>query len=79
MLMEARVVSLTGVALSRPGFRQVALPYERHAGEKQVFACPTIGVLGEYVGRIYKEVKQRPGSVVKAVTNPGENQGETNR
>ena len=38
-----------------------------------------IGVLGEYVGRIYKEVKQRPGSVVKAVLNPGQNQEQTDR
>jgi polyisoprenyl-phosphate glycosyltransferase len=31
------------------------------------------GVLGEYLGRVYSEVKRRPGFIVKSVTTGGEN------
>jgi glycosyltransferase involved in cell wall biosynthesis len=34
-----------------------------------------IGVLGEYVGRVYAEVKRRPGFVVKSVTTGGAHEG----
>ena len=31
------------------------------------------GVLGEYLGRVYSEVKRRPGFIVKSITTSGEN------
>jgi hypothetical protein len=30
------------------------------------------GVLGEYLGRVYSEVKPRPGFIVKSITMGGE-------
>jgi polyisoprenyl-phosphate glycosyltransferase len=55
------------VGLSPPGFATLTVAIFFLSGIQLV----TIGVIGEYVGRIFEEVKQRPLYVVRRVTGRG--------
>lgn len=66
-VFAVRVLDLTvlGVpAAEVPGFTFVALAVMLFGGIQLV----SIGILGEYIGRIYKEVKQRPPYIVSGVS-----------
>jgi dolichol-phosphate mannosyltransferase len=59
------------VGLDPPGFATLVVALFFLAGIQLI----TIGVIGEYVGRIFEEVKQRPLYVVRRVTGDGPRPG----
>ncbi|MGB1139718.1 MAG: hypothetical protein ACPG1A_02395 [Halioglobus sp.] len=55
------IAKLTGLAPNVPGFASIVLSVLFIGGVQLIF----IGVLSQYVGRIYDEVKRRPQYIVK--------------
>ena len=53
------------IGLSPPGFATLVVAFFLLSGVQLV----TIGVIGEYIGRIFEEVKRRPMYIVREVTN----------
>jgi dolichol-phosphate mannosyltransferase len=67
MLALGYLIQALTIGLSPPGFATLTVAIFFLSGIQLI----TIGVIGEYVGRIFEEVKQRPLYVVRRVTGRG--------
>ena len=69
------VIMLRGVGSYLPGFSTVTIAVLLLGGIQLI----AIGIIGEYVGRIYDEVKGRPLYIVRCRLNIGEHEIATRR
>jgi dolichol-phosphate mannosyltransferase len=72
LLAIAYTIQRLTIGLSPPGFASLIVAVFFLSGIQLI----TIGVIGEYVGRIFEEVKRRPLYVVRRIVNGGTRAGE---
>ena len=58
---------MSGVGIDVPGYASTMMTTLMFGG----FNLFAIGILGEYIARIYSEVRERPLYVLRSIHNPG--------